>query len=369
MQLSVVIVHYKVPAFLAFCLDSVQKAIAGLDAEIIVVDNHSQDESAALVKDFFPSVHFIALKENIGFAKANNLGVKNASGKYICILNPDTIIPENCFNQLFEFYSKQKQPGIVGIRMLDGTGNFLPESKRNFPSLKIALYKFLNIPTKNHSYYNTAVAPNKNDAVAILAGAFMFVSKEDYQAVGGFDETYFMYGEDIDFSYQMLLRGKQNYYFGTGFILHFKGESSQKDRVYAQRFYSAMRIFHHKYSNNRSFSRWGITILTRLLPYFYPKTAHKKTSLPAKEDFVLVTKNNENHSFFHKKTTPEKRSNFNEAHWVFDVESLSYTEILKIIEQQAAQHPTTEFAFYNAKLSLILGSSDKKAKGYVIKID
>ncbi|MDT8347737.1 MAG: glycosyltransferase family 2 protein [Flavobacteriaceae bacterium] len=369
MQLSVVIVHYKVPAFLALCLDSVQKALADFEAEIIVVDNHSQDESAAITKELFPSVNYIALNQNIGFAKANNLGVNKASGEFVCILNPDTVVPEDCFKRLFEYYSKQKNPGIIGIRMLDGSGNFLPESKRNFPSLRTALYKFLNISSKKHHYYADAVAPKENAAVAILAGAFMFLSKEHYHAVCGFDETYFMYGEDIDLSYQMLLSGKQNYYFGTNFIIHFKGESGQKDKAYAQRFYSAMRIFFYKYSKGNFLSLGLVKLVTDVLPYFYPTKTNVKVHMPATENCILITKQLLNHPFFLQKTTPDRLVDISKTHWVFDTESLSYTEILQIIEQESTQNSTLEFAFYNAKLSLILGSSNKKAKGYVIKID
>ncbi len=241
MKLSVIILNYNVRDFLELCLKSVQAAIATIDAEIIVIDNNSQDDSCAMVKDMFPSVKLIENKDNSGFSKGNNIGVGQAKGEYLCILNPDTVVAEDTFTKLLKFTESKSNLGIVGCQLIDGKGKFLPESKRNVPTPKVSLKKVLG---NDNDYYANQLQIESSGKVDILVGAFMWLKKDVYQAVGGFDEAYFMYGEDIDLSYKVKKAGYDNYYFGDTTVIHFKGESTLKDAKYAKRFYGAMQIFY-----------------------------------------------------------------------------------------------------------------------------
>ena len=250
MQLSIVILNYNVRYFLELCLQSVQKAIEGLNAEIIVIDNNSPDDSCAMVKQQFPKVILIENKENVGFSKANNQAVEVAKGEYVCILNPDTVVTENTFINCLKKAESLQNLGLLGIHLIDGKGRFLSESKRNLPTPKVSLFKILGQQfSKIAPYYVDSVLPEGEGNISILVGAFMFCKKTVYQQVSGFDEDYFMYGEDIDLSYKILKAGYKNYYFGSEKIIHFKGESTLKDSTYRKRFYGAMKLFYKKHFN------------------------------------------------------------------------------------------------------------------------
>ena len=244
MKLSVIILNYNVRYFLELCLKSVEAAIQNIDAEIIVVDNNSPDDSCKMVAEFFPSVILIENKENSGFSKGNNIGVVKAKGEYLCILNPDTVVAEDTFLKLIDFANSKEKLGIIGCQLIDGKGKFLPESKRNIPSPKVSLKKMLG---NDKDYYANHLEIDSTGKVEILVGAFMFLKKDVYNTVGGFDEDYFMYGEDIDLSYKVIKAGYDNFYFGETTIIHFKGESTLKDSSYAKRFYGAMQIFYQKH--------------------------------------------------------------------------------------------------------------------------
>lgn len=244
MKLSVVIVNYNVRYFLELCLRSVKAAITEIDAEIIVVDNNSSDESCKMVSELFPEVKLVTNTDNVGFSKANNQGVEIAQGDYVCILNPDTVVAEDTFSQLLSFSDSKSNLGIVSCKLIDGAGEFLPESKRHIPTPKIAIKKLIGL---SKDYYATEI---NNEAIAkapIFVGAFMLMTKKLYQEVGGFDERYFMYGEDIDLSHTVLNKGYDNFYYGKTTVIHYKGESTLKDQVYAKRFYGAMQLFYKKY--------------------------------------------------------------------------------------------------------------------------
>jgi len=256
MELSVIIVNYNVKYFLEQCLCSVQKAItsSGIDAEVIVVDNHSQDNSVGYLTPLFPCVRFIANAENIGFTRACNQGYKLSSGKYVLFLNPDTIIPEDCFSTCLAFFKAHENAGAVGVKMLDGHGSFLKESKRAFPSPLTSLFKLFGFAklfpgSKIFSQYHLGyLDENKNHEVDVLAGAFIMVRRELLQKLNAFDETFFMYGEDVDLSYRIQKMGFKNYYVAETSILHFKGESTKKGSLnYVRMFYSAMSIFVRKH--------------------------------------------------------------------------------------------------------------------------
>jgi GT2 family glycosyltransferase len=262
MQLSVIIVNYNVKHFLEQCLYSVQKATAGIQAEVLVIDNNSSDHSVEYLQPRFPRIRFIANTENTGFAKGCNQGLAQASGKYILFLNPDTIVPEDCFQKCISFLESQPAAGALGIRMLDGSGKFLKESKRAFPSPLTSLYKLFGLArlfsrSRTFSKYHLGYLNEKeNHEVDVLAGAFMMIKKEVLDKIGSFDETFFMYGEDVDLSYRVQQAGYKNYYFAGSNIIHFKGESTRKGSMnYVRMFYTAMSLFVRKHYGG---SRAGI---------------------------------------------------------------------------------------------------------------
>ena len=254
MELSVVIVNYNVKFFLEQCLLSVEKSMQGISGEILVVDNASKDGSRMYLQESFPGVRFFWNDENIGFAKANNLALKAAQGNFILFLNPDTIVPEDCFEKCIAFMQLHPEAGALGVQMLDGSGRFLPESKRAFPSLLPALFRLSGIsrlfPKSSlfNLYHLGHLDQNKNHPVDVLAGAFMLTRKQVLIKPGSFDERFFMYAEDIDLSYRIRKAGFKNYYFSECSILHFKGESTHKASLnYVKMFYHAMSLFVDKH--------------------------------------------------------------------------------------------------------------------------
>ena len=222
MKLSVVILNYNVRYFLELCLQSVEAALEGIPSEIIVIDNNSDDASCEMVVSKFPSVTLIKNAVNVGFSKANNQAVEVAKGEYVCILNPDTVVSEDTFLKVMDFADSKSNLGIVGCRLIDGAGDFLHESKRNIPLVSIAIKKILG---NSNRYYANHVSEYGVGKVDVLVGAFMLIRQDVYKLLGGFDEDYFMYGEDIDLSYKSLKSGYDNYYYGDVSVIHYKGES------------------------------------------------------------------------------------------------------------------------------------------------
>ncbi len=225
-----------------------------IEGEVIVVDNDSRDNSLEYLEPKFPGVHFISNRENLGFAKACNQGMKRAKGEQVLFLNPDTILPEDCLKKCLDFMRSHPDAGALGIKMLDGSGYFLPESKRAFPSPWTSLFKLFGLSrlfprSKIFSRYHLGhLDKNTNNKVDVLAGAFMLVRKQALEKTGGFDERFFMYGEDVDLSYRIEEAGYANYYFAESSILHFKGESTRKGSLnYVRMFYKAMSIFVKKH--------------------------------------------------------------------------------------------------------------------------
>lgn len=250
MQLSVIILNYNVRYFLELCLKSVQKSIENFDAEIIVIDNNSPDDSCEMVKKMFPDVILIENKENLGFPKGNNIGVEHAKGKYICILNPDTVVAEDTFVKILNTKNWQLNTGILGCKLIDGRGNFLPESKRGIPTPWVAITKVFNLYRLSNffgKYYAQHLSENESGNIEILVGAFMVMERDLYNKVGGFDEKCFMYSDDIDLSYMVLKTGKSNFYFHETTVIHYKGESTVRDEKYMQRFQEAMQFFYKKH--------------------------------------------------------------------------------------------------------------------------
>lgn len=297
MDISIIIVNYNVKYFLEQCLCSVQKAIAGFDAEVIVVDNGSEDGSIAYLQPMFPSIHFISNKKNIGFSRANNVGLSCAKGHYIVFLNPDTLIPENIFANCISFFETHACCGALGVRMIDGRGIFLPESKRSFPSPLVSFYKLtglsslFSISPHFNRYALGYLDEEQVHEVDVLAGAFMMVRKNVIEQTKGFDESFFMYGEDVDLSYRIQQLGYKNYYTGRQTIIHFKGESRKKGSLnHIRMFYGAMNTFVGKhYSGGKAtlFS-WFIQLsiaVRALFSLFY--RLFDKVSLPAMDALTV----------------------------------------------------------------------------------
>lgn len=262
MLLSIIIVNYNVKHFLEQCLCSVKKALdlsAALNsrvvpfAEVLVIDNNSTDGSIEYLEPLFPFAQFIANSENIGFSKANNQGLELVKGRYVLFLNPDTILPEDIFQKTIAFMEARPDAGLLGVQMIDGTGEFLKESRRGLPTPWASFCKMSGLTAAFPSsalfarYYMGHLKNQVTQEVQVLAGAFMLARKEVLDKIGGFDEQFFMYAEDIDLSYRVLKAGYHNYYFAGATIIHFKGESTRKDARYVKLFYKAMRQFVKKH--------------------------------------------------------------------------------------------------------------------------
>ena len=259
MKLSVVIVNYNVRYYLEQCLLSVEKALCGLNGEVFVVDNASTDDSMTYLKSRFPWVRYIENRENLGFSKANNQAIVQARGEYVLLLNPDTIVGERSLRECIDFMDGHPQVGVCGVGMLKVDGSFAPESRRGIPTPFVAFCKMSGLSAlfpKSRlfgRYYMQYLNKQSINPIEIVSGAFMFIRKEALDKVGLLDETFFMYGEDIDLSYRVLKAGYQNYYIPTS-ILHYKGESTKKDSIrYVNAFHKAMVIFFKKHFAHCSF--------------------------------------------------------------------------------------------------------------------
>lgn len=381
MQLSVIILNYNVRYFLQQCIQSVQQAIKGLDAEIIVVDNNSPDDSCRIVKDYFPDVILIENKENTGFPKGNNTGVAVAKGKYLCILNPDTVVAEDTFTKLLEFTKNQVNPGITGVKLIDGTGNFLPESKRGVPTpwvamTKIAgLYKLFPKSGIFNRYYACHLDKNQSGPTDILVGAFMFMERSLYNEVGGFDEDCFMYSDDIDLSYMVLKSGRENYYFAGTTMIHYKGESTVKDGTYMKRFREAMQFFYKKHFKSAVFfdvlMRGGAVLFTLA-------KKNKKEITRTRNKYIVITSDNtlrqQLQEKFQRDVIAVKCDNdgvFLESlqcddttEVIFDNDYISYTRIIDIMQKNSTGGLT--FKIKPAGTNYIIGSNCSSDRGEVI---
>jgi len=296
-DLSVIIVSYNVEHFLHLCLESVNAAINNINDEIIVIDNASADNSVEMMRKKFPSTRVISNVDNLGFGKANNKAAKLAKGRYVCILNPDTIVSQKTFEEFIQFHEANPTIGISGPQMIDGTGQFLLESKRGLPTIKAAVFKSLGLFRLSArffgQYYNLSLPQNQNGKTDVLVGAFMFMRKRLYDQLEGFDENFFMYGEDIDISHRSLKLGYTNFYFSQSKVIHFKGESTPKNKAYEKRFFNAMSYYYNKnFSHN-----WLLNSIFITGSYLFSKfkrvvsSRRDKTSPILVNDWTLVSKN------------------------------------------------------------------------------
>jgi GT2 family glycosyltransferase len=257
MDISVIIVSFNVRYFLEQCLDSVRKSAQHIDHEIFVVDNNSRDDTCSMISREFPEVRLIANNENRGFSAANNQALILATGRYILILNPDTVVGEETFDKCINFMDLHPDAGATGVMMINGKGRLLPESKRALPTPGTAFFKIAGFsyifPRSGlfSKYYLGNLNSLSTSQVDIISGAFMFLRRTAVIKTGLFDEAFFMYGEDIDYSYRLLKRGFVNFYYPETKIIHFKGESTKKENLNVLvSFYKAMIIFVRKHFSN-----------------------------------------------------------------------------------------------------------------------
>ena len=387
MQLSVIILNHNVRYFLEQCVLSVQEAIKALDAEIIVIDNNSTDDSCLMMLEGFPSVKLIQNRENYGFPKGNNIGVSEAKGKYICILNPDTVVAEDTFTKILAFAEEQKNLGIIGCKLIDGTGNFLPESKRGIPTPWVAftkvfgLYKAFPNWKLFNQYYAQQINENETGKVEILVGAFMFMQRDLYLELGGFDEDCFMYADDIDLSYRALQMQKSNYYFHETTVIHYKGESTVKDEKYMNRFQEAMNFFYQKHFKKSWFFTFFIKIGIVLFSFVKMFQGKPKTKLAPEtyifyssneilsEKLPLILKNKVQFFDFKKEKMVNSCLIFKgkNVEIILDNQYVSFKKCIKIIE--TLKDKTITFKIFPKNANFIIGSDSRNDRGQIIKIE
>jgi GT2 family glycosyltransferase/lipopolysaccharide/colanic/teichoic acid biosynthesis glycosyltransferase len=271
MDLSVIIVNYNVRQFLENALTSIMRAMEGVRGEVFVVDNASDDGSVEMVKSKFRHVCLIENKENIGFARANNIALKQAVGKYILLINPDTVVQEDTFQAMLRFFRETPDAGLAGCKILNPDGTFQLGAHRSFPTPWVAFTKVFGLSalfpkSKLFGKYNlTYLSPDETYEVDAISGSFMMITREAYERVGGLDETFFMYGEDLDWCYRVAQSGLKVYYVHATKIIHFKGESTRRSSIdEIKTFYTAMQIFVEKHFS-RSFAVESILTLAILL--------------------------------------------------------------------------------------------------------
>ncbi|MBR2291104.1 MAG: glycosyltransferase family 2 protein [Prevotella sp.] len=249
MKLSVVIVSYNVRRFVEQCLDSVQKASEGIDTEVFVVDNDSADDTVEVIGSRYPWVHLIANGENLGFARANNIAIRQAQGEYVLLLNPDTVVAEPTLREAVNFMDAHPQAGGIGVRMHNADGTLAPESRRAIPTPWVSFCKMLGFSRR---YYMSHLSWDEPGRIEVISGAFCLLRRNALDQIGLLDEDFFMYGEDIDLSFRLLKGGWENWYIPAD-IVHFKGESTQKSTFrYVHVFYQAMLIFFRKHYSHLS---------------------------------------------------------------------------------------------------------------------
>lgn len=284
MQLSVIIVNYRVYPYLADCIQSVQQALYGIESEIVVVDNESIPEEIQAVHKRFPDIRVIANFTNNGYSRANNQGLAISRGEYILFLNPDTLVPEDALRQCMDYLRQNAHVGGLGVRMVNEAGVFLPESKRAFPTPLTAFFKLSGLaalfPRSGvlNRYAMGNLDESANHRVEVLAGAFLMTRKCILDQLKGFDERFFMYGEDVDLSRRILDLKYENHYLGSITILHYKGASTDRhSKRYNQYFYNSMKLFVEKY--HRGTHGWASRLVLNSGIYLFQQGARIKNRL------------------------------------------------------------------------------------------
>ena len=270
MKISVVIVNYNVKYYVGQCIDSVRRALQGIDSEIIVVDNHSRDGSVDYLSKI-EGVRIIESGHNLGFSKANNIAIRQSTAEYVLMLNPDTIVAEDAIRMIIDFADSHPQAGGIGVRMHNDWGTTARESRRGLPSPMTSFYKMIGLSKRlpqHHKfgrYYMGWLPWDSPSRIEVVSGACFLVRRKALDEVGLMDEDYFMYGEDIDLSYRLLKGGWENWFVPAD-IIHYKGESTQKTSFnYVHVFYNAMLIFMRKHYSHLS---WLIIWPLQIAVYF-----------------------------------------------------------------------------------------------------
>jgi GT2 family glycosyltransferase len=380
MLLSVIIVSYEVKYFLEQCLLSVKAAIRTLEqkqgegqVEVIVVDNASKDGTINFLGERFSFVKFVCNKENTGYARANNLGLHQTEGRYVLFLNPDTIIPEDIFTNCISFFQSHPSAGAAGLRMVDGSGKFLVESKRGFPTAwrsfcKLSGLSSLFPSSQTFAGYNLGHL-NESGVFPIeaIAGAFMIVRREVLEKIGGFDERFFMYAEDIDLSKRIMEAGYENYYLGDCTILHFKGESTPRNKLYVKRFYEAMKLYVQKHY--KGFGS-GLTVgLMRIAISFRSLIANAGVETSAEEtqlDSVHFKGDEETIRSLKGKLNGIVENEAAETWVLCEGRKFNFANLIESIQQL----PESKQAMIHASGShSIVGSFDKNKRGNTITFD
>ncbi len=337
-----------------------------------MVDNASEEDCRGVVLENFPDVRLIANRENVGFARAANQGAKVAESDYLLILNPDTIIPEDSLTKALEYARNHPGTGAVGCRFIDGSGALLPECKRNFPGISAAMAKLLGF---GRGYYAAHLDEHETGRVEVLTGAFMFLRRELFEQMKGFDENFFMFGEDIDLSYRIQKSGFINQYLGSITIIHFKGESSVKDVHYLKHFYGALEIFYRKHFKHNALGRALLRLLVRTATGLWgrrekPVDFQRRLSTSAvylggrPSVFQALKKNHGNSSVQEARNLDQALSSYRELLFL-DSGSLSYKKIIEAIdgmpEKMSGRVVSKKGDFY-------LGSDSSRSRGESVRL-
>ncbi len=371
MQLSIIIVNYNVKHFLELCLSSVQKAVEGIAAELIVVDNASSDGSDTYIQEFFPEVRYIYLTENLGFAKANNLAAKQAKGEFVLFLNPDTIIAEDTLHICLQTFKAQVNIGVLGVRMIDGNGNYLPESKRGLPTALTSFFKITGLyylrPTHKTvaAYYHGHLSATQNHEIDVVAGAFMMLQKNTFFQAGAFDERYFMYAEDVDLSYSLQKMGRKNFYLADTTIIHFKGESTIRSSFkFVKIFYQAMLLFVAKHY--KGFAGWSFGALLKIGIVLSAMTSLLVNSIKAlKQMFYRPGQKKYSYTFFENASIDSVLNDLQgEKAILYHCGKSKFKNIIASVQKNGMPS-----AFVNARQNFLLQSGDKKNKGLVLSLN
>lgn len=343
MKLSIIIVNYNVKYFTEQCLKSLADSDVAFGYEIIVVDNNSSDNSVEYLQQRFTQSHirFISNLDNPGFAVANNQAINTSKGDYILLLNPDTVLGEQVLANACRFMDCDADVGGVGLKMINGWGCFLPESKRGFPNLWASFCKIFGLASilgksKLFGQYNLTYLDEKQaHQIPILAGAFMLIRKKVLDEIGLLDEAFFMYGEDIDLSYRITKAGYKNYYLPQC-IIHYKGESTDKNNPqYEKAFYDAMHIFYRKHYPQQSTVLSAIISAGINLKAFFVK-------------FICKNKKNSKKTVFPKKIV------------TFDKTKFLYEDIIKQMDSNSDKN--TLFYIYYPETGITIGTNYTEKK-------
>ncbi|GAA4270962.1 glycosyltransferase family 2 protein [Aquimarina gracilis] len=352
---------------------SLKEAVSSIESEIIVVDNNSIDDSCEVIEKHFPEIILLKNKHNMGFAKANNQGVALARGEYICFLNPDTIVTSGTFKRMINTSRELPNAGLLGPRLINGVGDYLHESKRNIPSPLTSLRRLFGIKLGYvKSYYADHIPNNSVGDVDVLVGAFMLTKKKYYTAAGGFDEDYFMYGEDLDLSYKFKKKGHQNYYIGSVTAIHYRGESTDRNATYIKRFYEAMRLFYKKHFKSDTILDTMVSVAIRVVAGIqsFRNFDKKKNSI---EQYYLISEDKNlsrdiASALDDKITIVEsiKKEDLGDKNIeiIFDNNFISFDEIIDKM-QEFRKHNVT-FKIRPKNRSYLLGSDFSDGKGEVI---